>query len=277
MMDNNSILPAARRVLLQQTWQGRKLVVVDEGGYRSLYFDNHMVQSRMIIDQPLRLLLSYSRHVLACLLFVANPQRILMIGLGGGSLAKFFLHTFPKCRMDVVESNPEMVNIARYYFNLPTDSRLHVLHMDGDTFVADHRENASRYDLILLDAYDHEGMSRSVYDSEFLNKINMLLSEPGVIAINVNRSQNKFYKNFVESVHRSFSKQAFQLPVQGSKNTIIFCNKHQELWSKPIQWQNLAWINHPEVDFGNYLQRMVPLKQPFWRRWMHFLTGHHPM
>jgi spermidine synthase len=55
------------------------------------------------------------------LLFVRPPSRALLIGLGGGSLAKFIYHRLPETRIQAVEVNPRVVAIARQQFHVPYD------------------------------------------------------------------------------------------------------------------------------------------------------------
>lgn len=269
-----TILPASRQILFQQIWQERTIVVVDEEKYRSLYFDNNMTQSRMVLDNPLSLPLPYTQHILASLLFNENPQRILMFGLGGGSLAKFFLHYFPQCRMETIDSNPETPNIAQQFFFLPTDSRLHIHCTNGETFITSKQNIEPDYDLILVDAFDHNGMSSSVYDRSFLLSLKRLLSDFGVMAINTSRSESHIYQRVLAIVTDCFPNQAFRLPVQNSHNEIIFCCNQGKPWKNKVTCQKLAWINHPDLDFVALKQRMIPLKQPFWRKLAGYLTGH---
>ena len=101
--------------------------VIEEGGLCSLHFGSRPKQSSMFLHDPWRLALSYTRAMTAALLFNPQPQRALLVGLGGGSLAKFLLHHFPDCQIDVVELRKEVVNLAYDYFQLPLDNRLNVV------------------------------------------------------------------------------------------------------------------------------------------------------
>ena len=264
-------LPSIPRVLFHQDWQERTIRVVDEDGHRSLYFDNHMIQSRMLLDNPNKLHLPYTRHMLASLLFNNDPRQIFMIGLGGGSLAKFFLHYFPKCHMEVVDSNPEMATIAQRFFFLPIDNRLKIHPVDGETFLQNRQNNKQNiktdYDLILVDAYNHEGMCQSVYAKDFLMKNYALLSHSGIMTINANRAETAFHKTILNAVTECFPNQAFRLPVLHSNNEIIFCCHKKNVWGKKRQPLSpiSARIDDPDLDFSDFLQRTTPLKQPFWR------------
>ena len=238
--------------------------VVDQNGLRALFFEETMVQSCMLLDHPLWLYLPYTRHMVATLLFHNTPQRILMIGLGGASLAKFFLHYFPHCFLDVVDFNPEMAHIARHYFFLPTDPRLTLYNTDGKTFVTN-RQNRQQtpYDIILVDAYDQQGMSRSIYAKEFILHTHKLLSPSGIISINTNRTQTTLHQTLLATIRDTFPGQAFRLPVKTSNNEIMFICHPDNPQKNPAKWQpkNLSWINHPNLDFVDFQQRTIPLKK----------------
>jgi spermidine synthase len=74
-----------------QLCEGRydKPFILDCGSRRFLHLDLNAIQSAMQINDPNRLSLAYTRKMMAFLLFKPAPARILLLGLGGGSLAKF--------------------------------------------------------------------------------------------------------------------------------------------------------------------------------------------
>ena len=73
--------------------------VIEDDGARCLYFTRDFIQSEMRLDDPLALAFAYTRKMTAFLLFLPQPREILMLGLGGGSLARWCLHHLPKARV----------------------------------------------------------------------------------------------------------------------------------------------------------------------------------
>lgn len=67
-----------------------KPFIRDHRGIRYLDFDMHTIQSAMCLDDPFALDLAYTRKMTAFLLFNPEPREVLLLGLGGGSLAKYF-------------------------------------------------------------------------------------------------------------------------------------------------------------------------------------------
>ena len=111
--------------------------VTERFGVRSLHIGSDTIQSSMRIARPNDLELAYTRSMMAFLLFNERPARLLMIGLGGGSLAKFVYHRMPQTATEVAEISPQVVAIARRLFQVPAaDERLTVRVCDGAEFVA---------------------------------------------------------------------------------------------------------------------------------------------
>ena len=97
------------------------IAVSDARGVRSLHVGGEAIQSSMKIGAPFALALDYTRCMMAFLLFHPEPRRALMIGLGGGSLAKFFYKRLKKAALKVVELDARVLAAAREHFALPPD------------------------------------------------------------------------------------------------------------------------------------------------------------
>jgi spermidine synthase len=85
------------------------VVVSESGGLRALHIGGTAVQSAMQLNDPYALALDYTRCMMAFLLFHAEPREALMIGLGGGSLAKFLHRELRHLRVRVVEIDTRVV------------------------------------------------------------------------------------------------------------------------------------------------------------------------
>src|SRR4026207_357979 len=112
--------------------QKSAIAVSDARGVRTLHVGGEAIQSAMRLADPLALALDYTRCMMAFLLFHPAPREALMIGLGGGSLPKFFHKHLKKTRVRVVELDAAVVAAARQHFALPADDeRLAVEIGDG--------------------------------------------------------------------------------------------------------------------------------------------------
>jgi len=196
--------------------------VVDLGDTRSLHFGTFPRQSSMSLTTPHTLELSYTEAMMACLLINDKPERVLVVGLGGGSLVKFLLHHFPQCHIDVIEYRQDVVDVAHTYFHVPKDDpRLNIHVGDGYLFVQERYYQAdANYDLLLVDAYDHVGMAASVGVQAFFDACAGILTSVGVMSINLWGSDRPLFNQSMARINQSFSGRSMILPVKDKGNVI---------------------------------------------------------
>ncbi|HLF96698.1 MAG TPA: hypothetical protein VI457_06105 [Methylococcaceae bacterium] len=194
--------------------------VVDSAGVRALHFGTPHRQSAMALADPHRLELAYTRSMLAALLFCGQPRRVLLVGLGGGSLAKFLWRNFPQCRIDAVEQRAAVMRVAHGWFDLPEDDRLQIWVADGADYVAEAPQRGDSYDLILLDAYDGLGMASAMLNQAFLDRCAALLAPDGACAANLWGSNRPLLDYALDRFGQSFAGPVLRLPVPGRGNVI---------------------------------------------------------
>ncbi|MBF0447414.1 MAG: fused MFS/spermidine synthase [Magnetococcales bacterium] len=271
MDQKNPAPPAQKKLLFRTFWRGQLIEVIKEGSYRSLRFDSHLVQTRVLEDNPDHLVLKYSQHMVASLVFLPDePRRILMIGLGGGSLARFFLRQYPHCRIDVVEYNESIPALAHDYFFLPKDPRLSIIIADGAQYVATVKPNPVGYDLILVDAFDQSGMAASVYSKLFFKRAKKLLSQSGLMVLNMTRGRPLFFDQTMEILRKIFPAGLLRLPVDQTNNEIVIAcqqEKAGEDWSK-LKKRAVMLSESLEMDLINFFEQTMPIGKSFWSRWL---------
>lgn len=141
-------------------------------------------QSCRLKRYPERLALEYTRLTFAGLLFNAQPKRIFVAGLGGGSIPAALHHLYPDAHIDVAEIDPAVVDVAERFFEFEVDDRLVVEEMDARVFVRRALKKGLRYDYILLDAFNADYIPEHLMTREFLEECRELLSEDGVLVAN---------------------------------------------------------------------------------------------
>jgi len=205
--------------------------------YTSLQFNHVVTQSRMLTWWPGRLLVGYTRTMMAALLWQPNPRRIGMIGLGGGSQAKFIHRCLPDAVLEVVENNAEVIAL-RDQFHLPNDGpRLQVIHGDGAQFV---RERKGRYDMLLVDAYDVTGIPAALSTQAYYDACRDALGEGGVMASNLFCPDPRLARVHLRRIRRSFGKERVLVATEpGMSNQIVFAWKGDPLpsgaWTLPAR------------------------------------------
>ncbi|HLX81552.1 MAG TPA: fused MFS/spermidine synthase [Burkholderiales bacterium] len=175
------------------------LVVSEERGVRHLHVGGEAIQSAMRLDDPHALELDYTRCMMAFLLFHPQPRRALMIGLGGGSLAKFFHRRLTGLRTHVVECDERVIATARALFHVPADdARLTVEHGDGVEALA-----PECCDLLVVDGYEDESTPAAMVSQAFFDAGWCALREPGVLVMNFMNDDPDFDRN-LQRIERAF-------------------------------------------------------------------------
>lgn len=206
-------------------WRVRKpaddaetVYVSEKFGVRSLHIGSDTVQSSMRMAKPFDLELSYTRSMMGFMLFNARPERVLMIGLGGGSLAKFIYRQLPWAVLRVVEISPRVVAIARQYFHVPPDdARFSVIVGDGAEHAA--RDDDS-VDLMVVDGYDAESHVEALSDKAFYQNCRKRLGPGGILVVNLWGGDRQFNETLqrIESVFPATA----CLPAEKPGNVIVF-------------------------------------------------------
>lgn len=157
-------------------------IAAGPAGTIDLRFASGVAQSRMRPNAPDLLVVDYTRTMLAALLWQPAPRRIGIVGLGGGSQAKFLHRHFPQACIEALEISPTVLAL-RACFHVPDDdARLQVLHADAAQFLPAH---PGRYDLLLVDAYDAQGIPPALGTPAFLQACQAALSPGGALATNL--------------------------------------------------------------------------------------------
>ncbi len=188
---------------------------------KSLHFSIAEIQSSMELARPDSLDLAYTRTMMGFLLFHPKPLRIGMIGLGGGSLAKFCYRHLPEADITVLEINPHVIAL-RHDFSVPDDdSRFRVIRADGSRYV---RAHECAFDVLLVDGYDSDGLPGVLSSKRFYDDVFDCLRPSGVIAANIHLGNEEF-SLLVARIGRSFHSAPLAVKEHESGNAIVFASK----------------------------------------------------
>lgn len=227
--------------------------ISERQGIRFLHLGGPAVQSAMRIRDPYALELEYTRAMMGFLMFRPQPREIALIGLGGGSIAKFIHRHLIDTRLTALEINPEVVVAARAYFLLPPDDeRLRVITGDGAAFVHEHPDSQ---DILLVDGYDAKRIAADLASSEFYRACRAMLRPGGVAVFNLWGSDAHFPRYF-DRLTRAFGEHVLQLPAEKKGNVIVFA------FRKPL----------PAVDHATLLREAHLLEAEFGLECVTFVT-----
>jgi spermidine synthase len=163
-----------------------KPLVRTEGDRRTLEFTPGDIQSEMRLSRPSALVLAYARAMMCFALFVPRPRHILMVGLGGGSMARFCYRHFPQARITVLELRADVIALRDQFMVPPDDARFRVVHADAAEWMARAAaENKAIAEVIVVDGFDEAGLPPALSGPAFYGHCRSLLLPGGVLAANV--------------------------------------------------------------------------------------------
>lgn len=193
----------------------------DAGGIRYLHFGSEWVQGAMDSRDPSRLVLEYTRQMMAWLLFLdppAAPRTIGTLGLGAGSLTRFCLKHTPS-RVQVVEWNPQVVSICHMFFRLPEPGRrLRMAVADAGDWVLD-PANQGQCSVLMVDLYDALAQGPVRDSVEFYAGCRAVLGEVGVLAVNLFGEHASFPRN-IANLDQAFDGRVVVLPEIDAGNRV---------------------------------------------------------
>ena len=193
----------------------------ERDGILALHFGTSSIQSEMSIDDPDELVIPYTTDMMGFLLLNPEPLRIGMIGLGGGSLAKYCYRQLPRADITVVEIDPEVIALRNEFAIPGDDARFRVLQADGADFVAN---EAERFDVLLADGYDAGGLPERLGSRQFYDDCLAALTDDGILAVNLWFGHER-YDRSLENLRASFDDRVAVVTADDNLNRVAFAVK----------------------------------------------------
>jgi spermidine synthase len=184
-------------------------------------FSRGEIQSRMWTKDPYALNLEYTRIMMGFLLLNPEPRRIAMIGLGGGSLAKFCHRYLPSARIDVFEINPHVIALRDSFLVPEDDARFAVLQGDGAELIHRYRDE---YDAVLVDGYDINGIPAQLTSDAFYDGCFQALAANGLMVGNFHAS-NFNYRRYLGRIRQRFAGSVIEVSDTSLAHSIVFACK----------------------------------------------------
>ncbi|HEB49056.1 MAG TPA: hypothetical protein ENI89_00445 [Desulfobulbus sp.] len=247
------------RIIFSEQGGEHPVVVVEEEHVRCLRFGTGARQSCMDTLAPHRLQLAYTRWMMTALLLHPQPERFLVLGLGGGSLVRFLLHHHPGARIDVVEKSAEVIRIARAYFQLPQPENLRILHLDAADFAARlSGPGTLPYHVAFVDLFGPDCMAGPVFEPEFHNRVLHSLAPDGVMAVNLWSGDRRRFLLARRAITVTCPGRVLKLQVKKRSNVILLAFPHRIPKSRlrRVRKNILPLQQRYGLDFARYLKRL---------------------
>lgn len=252
------------KVIHQERSLYRNIIVEEKGDLRCLKFNvksTKSQQSCFLKSQPKQLVFNYTKLLMSSLLLNPEPKRILIIGLGGGTVSNTLSELYPNSKIDNVEIDPAVIKVAREYFDFNENDKVNTYSQDGRIFIKRALLKQQSYDWIILDAFNGDYIPEHLLTQEFLQEAKNLLSNEGILSANT-FSLSDLYAHESATYHAVFG-DFIQASNKANSNRIILVKKNgfTDMRVKPELISQLnANLTPYNVDIKLLYQNMIYTK-----------------
>lgn len=189
-----------QRIIYEKDSAYHQINVLEDGVNRYLRF-NRSFQGGMVLKNPHESPFLYTSYAHLAFVFTPNIRRVLLIGLGAGTIPKRFLRDYPDVVADSIELDPAVVDVARRFFEVREDGRHRIIVQDGRVYL---RRVEAKYDLIILDAYFAEGIPFHLATREFLEIVRDRLTPGGLVVSNIIGALEGQNSRLYRALHKTY-------------------------------------------------------------------------
>ncbi len=229
----------------------KKIIEVREWReYRWLHIGDDSVQALMLLNAIDQVVLPNIQALLSVLLFCPSAKHVLNLGLGGASLERYLNSSWPEIRIRSVESNEQVIQLAKDYFNLPES--IDVIGDSAENFLSTHNDI---YDIILCDIFVADTQASCLYDNDFYANIYNCLDKEGVLAINILPESEEDVINVLLPIKNHFD-YIYLLEFPDYTNAIIFasCRKLPDMLELKMRANDL--FEKTDLDLRDIPERL---------------------
>lgn len=208
---------------ISSTKEHAKPLVYETLTSKSMFFSIRDVQSKMHLLHPYELQFEYTKIMMGFLLHKPKPLSIAMVGLGGGSLAKFCYRYLGQTDITVIEINPHVIAL-RDDFSLPIDNHRFAIHLgDAAAFFA---ETEERFDVVLADGFDIDGIPAELSSQQFYADCYKVLNPGGMLVANLHAC-TPLFDVVLDRIRSAFQGSLLTVNDPSASNRLTFSVKDQ--------------------------------------------------
>lgn len=212
-------------------------------GVRYLHLGSPWVQGAMRLDQPNQLELQYVQQMMMWQLFMDQPQHIMQLGLGAGSLTKFCHQHYPDAKVSAIEINSDVIRACHLLFELPeNNAQLEVVKSCALAHLQQSPTNS--VDILQVDLYGAKADNPALESIDFYQECARVLTEDGLLTVNILGNQHVHARN-LHHLQQSFAAVAW-LPESHDGNIVA-----------------IAFKNPPSVDFDLLYERATQITMAY--------------
>lgn len=245
------------QLIFNQKTIGEEVRVWQQGNRRWLDFNDGLIQSEIVIDKPEFLPLPLNQAMLAGMMFVAHPKRVLLAGTGGGATARYFASRFPDVAGDAIEKLDLIATIACDYFYFPNQEQDNWQIITAD--IVSYVEQCQLfYDLIVIDIAVDQKTPEWVVDHQFLQQCQSILTKNGQVVFNLLVDDANAFLHYLSVIRDIYGRRTVCLSLPNYRNTVIMAFNHSPSF---LPEEIAARLSDLEalwgLDFTTFYQQML--------------------
>ncbi len=252
----------------------RNIAVTEDNRQRCLLFTiKRKAKSRQScfdLDNPKHLVFRYAQVSMTSFALQANPKDILVVGLGGGTLPMTYNSLLPDANITAIEIDESVSKVAREYFGFKTSDKIKLVEKDARVYIKRAQRKEQKFDLIVLDAFNGDYIPEHLMTKEFLEEVQSLLTDDGVLVSNT-FSSSKLYDHESATYQAVFG-EFYNLKVPRGNRVIIAAKRELPTFDQLIE--NTMQLKLPLEDFGvSLLENLTLMKEkPDWNQKARVMT-----
>lgn len=258
-----SLVPHYGTLLYEKETLFSHLDVTEFGDERSLYLDG-IQHSSMNLNDPFDLVIDYTEYFHLGMMFNPDATNVLFVGGGGFTGPKNFLALYPDTKIDVIEIDSDVINVAKKYFELKEDSRLQIFNDDARQHLSTFEK---KYDLIFLDAYASTYVPYHLMTHEFFQTLEKRLEPDGLIVSNFIGSIEGNHSQLVKAVYKTMKETfpvAYVFPTESHptnvQNVMIVSS------NQPYDFDRIKLFEIAKNNPLNYLVDELSVEEHFYQK-----------
>lgn len=216
-----------RKLLVEKESLYNNIYIYSEPPYVTLSFGHNgrlYTESIYNTKDELDLPVVYTRYMTAGLVYPKQVKSILEIGSGGGRTAWYLHRHLPDVPVTTVELDPVVAELAQKHFGIRNEENFRIVTRDGRLFL---REDKSRHDVIMIDAYRGPFVPFHLMTEEFYKAVKAHLNEGGVVVQNIEPT-TMLFDSATKTIQAVFTNVEFYLG-QGNVVTIAYDGQKRAL------------------------------------------------
>lgn len=220
---------------------------------RAIATDPYFIQSAIYLDSD-EIVFDYAKYYHLLRHFKPDARAVLMIGGAGYTFPKDCLAKYTNARLDVVEIDSQMTEIARRFFRLEENPRLKIIHEDGRAYL--NRAAANSYDAVLMDAFGSLfSVPFQLTTVEAVERVNRTLTDDGVVIFNLGATIKGDANRFLQAELKTY-KRVFPRVYLFKVNADYADDRLQNLIIVACKEKNAVALESNDAEISNLLAHL---------------------